>query len=211
MWLESGAPYAGSYAGLRNGRQQERAGAAAGSVFGGAGREVLQRRCASCHEVGEIKRNERPLPFNYELRLHKERNLAGHPTGSYERIVTEHDPLARYSDDLLVDFTHPEHSALLLGPLAKPAGGWASCSAEVFRDRNDPDFVALQAVIAKGQAMFEEPRYGMPGFRPNPQYLREMKKYGILPESFDAAKDPLDIFETDRRYWESAWYRPEGR
>ena len=28
----------------------------------------------------------------------------------------------------------------------------------------------------------------MPGFRPIPQYIREMKRYGILPTTFDALK-----------------------
>ena len=35
-----------------------------------------------------------------------------------------------------------------------------------------------------------------------------MKKYGILPDSFDLAKDPIDIYKTDQRYWESLWYYP---
>ena len=47
----------------------------------------------------------------------------------------------------------------------------------------------------------------MPGFRPRPQYLREMKHYGILPA--DHADDgPVDPYDLDRRYWESLWYRP---
>jgi hypothetical protein len=34
-----------------------------------------------------------------------------------------------------------------------------------------------------------------------------MKRFGILPESFDAAKDRLDPYATDRKYWESLWHR----
>ena len=47
----------------------------------------------------------------------------------------------------------------------------------------------------------------MPGFRPRPEYIREMKRFGILPVSFDAAKDPFDPYATDRKYWESLWHR----
>jgi hypothetical protein len=57
--------------------------------------------------------------------------------------------------------------------------------------------------------MDEGPRYTQPGYRPNRQYVREMKKYGILPESFDLESGEIDIFETDRKYWESLWHVPE--
>ena len=62
LWVESGAPYAGSYAGLRNEAQQARAGSSQGTAFGGA-REVLQRRCVSCHPAG----GDRALPYPPEL------------------------------------------------------------------------------------------------------------------------------------------------
>ena len=32
-------------------------------------------------------------------------------------------------------------------------------------------------------------------------------RYGILPESFDPESDPIDVYETDRAYWESLWHR----
>ena len=51
--------------------------------------------------------------------------------------------------------------------------------------------------------------YHMPGFRPDKHYVREMKRYGILPAAFDPAKDPIDVFETDRAYWRSMWYKPD--
>ncbi len=42
----------------------------------------------------------------------------------------------------------------------------------------------------------------MPGFRPRPQYIREMKRYGVLPPSFDAVLDPIDPYAVDRQYWD---------
>ncbi|MEA1952229.1 MAG: hypothetical protein U9N87_12665, partial [Planctomycetota bacterium] len=42
---------------------------------------------------------------------------------------------------------------------------------------------------------------------PSPFYIREMKRYGILPEDFDPQKHPLDVYETDQAYWRSLWYR----
>ncbi len=32
-----------------------------------------------------------------------------------------------------------------------------------------------------------------------------MKRFGILPASFDAAKDLIDVFQTDEAYWRSFW------
>ena len=37
-----------------------------------------------------------------------------------------------------------------------------------------------------------------------------MRRYGILPETFDLDWDKIDVFETDGRYWRSAWYYPKG-
>ena len=48
----------------------------------------------------------------------------------------------------------------------------------------------------------------MPGFRPNEHYVRWMKRFGILPENFDPAKDPIDPYETDQAYWRSLWHHP---
>jgi len=49
-------------------------------------------------------------------------------------------------------------------------------------------------------------RFDMPGFRPRPQYLREMKRYGVLaPDHPDDA--PVDAYQLDRLYWESLWHR----
>ena len=46
----------------------------------------------------------------------------------------------------------------------------------------------------------------MPGFLPRPQYVREMKRYGVLPA--DQPDDtPIDVYATDQAYWRSLWYQ----
>jgi hypothetical protein len=50
-------------------------------------------------------------------------------------------------------------------------------------------------------------RFDMPQFKPHPAYLREMKRYGILPIDTPADKK-IDPYETDRKYWESLWHTP---
>ncbi len=47
--------------------------------------------------------------------------------------------------------------------------------------------------------------------RPNPNYIREMKRYGILSQDFDPETDPINSFETDKAYWRSLWHQPETR
>ncbi|MCP4455770.1 MAG: hypothetical protein GY809_30290 [Planctomycetes bacterium] len=50
-------------------------------------------------------------------------------------------------------------------------------------------------------------RFNMPGFRPEPEYIREMKRFGILHADLQPDA-PIDVYDTDRRYWESMWHRP---
>ena len=46
----------------------------------------------------------------------------------------------------------------------------------------------------------------MPGFVPNEHYVREMKRYGVLPASLDPATEPIDVYATDRAYWRTFWH-----
>ena len=174
LWIESGAPYAGSYAGLRNAEDQQIDNRAAGWVFGANG-NVLKRRCAECHAIGKPTEEQgRAIPFAPNV-ANNARGLKRR-IGIHERVVLEHDPLAKFSYHILVNLTRPEFSPLILGPLAKEAGGWESCGA-VFADKSDPDYQRLLASIQQGKAHADQrPRYGTPGFRPNRQYIRELKR-----------------------------------
>jgi len=79
----------------------------------------------------------------------------------------------------------------------------------VFDDANDSDFQCILSHIEAAKARLEEiKRFDMPGFKPNEHYVREMKRYGVLPESFDLAEDPTDVYATDDAYWRSMWHRP---
>ncbi len=203
MWIESGAPYAGSYAALRNAQQQTVENNAAWRVFG-EHPQVLQRRCGSCHAVGDLKNETgRALPFS-PITANNRRGVQ-RATGVYERVVLDEDPLTKFSCDILVNMTRPELSPLLLGPLAKEAGGWGSCG-QVFTTQDDPDYQLLLDSLQKGkQTADQQPRYSTPGFQPNRQYIRELKRYGVLPEHFDPATTPLDYFAADQDYWRTYW------
>ncbi len=209
LWIESGAPYAGSYAALRNARQQEAAPAAMAAVFAEQ-RPLLNRRCGQCHEA-DPDGEARPLPLATEWGR-KNKARAGRPTAVFERVVLENDPIARYSPNILLNLSRPERSPLLLGPLARQAGGFGSCGGQVFASASDPDYQLLLAAVRKGKGLFgAEPRFGAPGFKPNPQYVRELKRFGILPASFDLARDPIDCFAADQQYWRSFWREGASR
>ena len=60
-------------------------------------------------------------------------------------------------------------------------------------------------MCVRGQEQLDQvKRFDMPGFRPRPDWVREMKRYGILPSDLDAAA-AVDCYGTERRYWTSLW------
>ena len=82
-------------------------------------------------------------------------------------------------------------------------------AATVFRDTRDPDYATLVEMARAGERNLARiKRFDMPGFQPMPQYLREMKNYGVLPPDHpdDAPVDPYDL---DQKYWSSLWHQPK--
>jgi hypothetical protein len=76
-------------------------------------------------------------------------------------------------------------------------------------DKNDPRYKTILAGIERAKKHLDEiKRFDMPGFVPRPQYIRELKKYGILPQEHNPA-DIVDIYELEQKYWHSLWYNPQ--
>ena len=98
------------------------------------------------------------------------------------------DVRIRYSRHLMFNLTRPEKSLILLAPLAKRPAGYGTLQAEdtassraVFADTSDPDYQTILALCREGKKHLDEiKRFDMPGFRPSPLYVREMRRYGIL-------------------------------
>jgi hypothetical protein len=202
MWIESAAPYAGSYGALRSAQRRGAEGHAAGTGRGGAA-PVLKRRCASCHNGKKLP----TVPFHVDGA--KSRGIK-RPMPRHERKIIPNDPLALYNTHAIYNLTRPEMSSVLMAPLAKKAGGRGSCPG-VFKTKNDPDYKrVLKALQLAKTRMDALPRYATPNFKPNRQYIREMKKYGVLDKSFDVSKNKIDVFATDQKYWKSLWYKPSG-
>jgi hypothetical protein len=122
------------------------------------------------------------------------------------------DPRLRFSRHILYNLSRPERSLQILAPLAVEAGGLGICKgadgSAVFKDTGDSDYRVLLAAIEETKAYLDTiKRFDMPGFQPQKPYIREMRRYGILPADFpdDGAINP---YETDRAYWESLWWKP---
>ena len=205
LWIESGATFAGTYAAY-NRTDSAVAGALCNTTKVAIGKPVgpiVEKRCLSCH--GGVD--------NLGQRVEKKRV---HPlyTTSEGNAWRDRVNLPRHCWNLY-NLSHPEKSMILLAPLPEEAGGYGWCQAEdgkpvaVFRNDQDPDFQAILRAVREAKVRQQKVgRFDMPGFRPNEHYVRWMKRFGILPASFNPAKDSLDPYETDQAYWRSLWHQP---
>jgi Tol biopolymer transport system component len=230
LWIDASATFPGTYAALGTGMigpyaalqyntKTEPDYSSWPSIKAAA--EVLYRRCASCHS-GRMKLPRHPAD-NLELRLHHLVYGKGTPRfwtppwlepydstrriGSLEWMKEYADPRMQFSRHILYNLSRPEKSLQLLAPLAKDAGGYGICDS-VFKSTEEADFRILLAAINDAKAYLDKiTRYDMPNFRPAPEYIREMQRFGILPADYQSG-DPIDVYETDSKYWQSLWHRP---
>ena len=203
FWLEAGANYAGTYAANASGSliwyysPYGQDGREVGSVptpvnswpETQAMAEVVRRRCASCHADSE----------NWPFRLP-------------ETMV--HQGL-KFNVNWVFNLSKPEMSRMLRAPLSAEAGGQGRCRvrgedgnwagpANVFQTKEDPDYQTMLRGIVRGREYVtgtESTHFSIRPFYPNPWYVREMQRYGVLPEDY-VPGTPIDPYETDRKYWE---------
>jgi len=96
---------------------------------------------------------------------------------------------------------------IFLAPLSRKAGGLESCGRPVLADSGDADYQKVLLAVRDAKKRLDQiKRFDMPGFRPRAEYVREMKRHGILPADLPEAA-PIDVYATDRAYWRSLWYR----
>ena len=106
--------------------------------------EVIDRRCARCHAEPA-----RLLP----------RSLSDERGVSFWQ-PDMHDPRLNTSRHSVFNLSRPDHSLLLLAPLAQPAGGWGLCRdpqtrapVTVFADTRDPDYQTVLALCDAGKTL----------------------------------------------------------
>jgi cytochrome c553 len=204
LWIESAAAYPGTYAALGCGMignydENNQINTGADQPVAKAAAGVIQQRCASCHD-----KPSRLLPLN----LADERGVSfWQPSLDDPRLLT--------SRHIVFNLTRPEKSLILLAPLSEQAGGWGLCRdpqtrqpANVFTNTSEAGFEKLLALCAAGKQFLEQDkRFDMPGFKPRLDWVREMKRYGVLPARFSPG-EPLDVYAVEQKYWESLWYNP---
>ena len=204
MWIESAAPYAGSYAALQPRDLVKHYSKGRAKIYSTFNR-IVRKRCVSCHKNTKEK-NINGIPLNWRVRREKEKHLFKRKLARHERLVIDNDPAKHYDINTFFDISNPENSRILKVPLAKKAGGYTMNGKVVFKDKNDPDYKKMLAALRECKKIYNQrPKWARKGWSPSPQYIREMKRFGILPESFDLAKDTLDPFVTDQQYWASLY------
>lgn len=214
LWIDSGATYPGTYAALGTGmigdysqRGLDRSDLQWESVR--AARDVLKRRCAKCHD-GETSLPDSPSD-NRGMVPWGEGKMNALASGTSQR----NNPDFRFSRHLIYNLSRPELSLQLLAPLAKEAGGYDVCrtksesrtqsSDAVFTSMGDPDYQTLLSAIHDAKRHLDHiKRFDMPGFQPRREYVREMKRFGVLAETPDV---PINVYDTDHSYWDSVWRR----
>jgi len=219
-WINCGAPYIGTYAALiggmigSTGYEKSHFTAVDTRILKSEkvklASEVVKRRCGECH-TGVRNIPKHPADWGQGTKLIQ-------PQRAW--LIKQRDNRAvwRFQQHILYNLSKPAESVQLLAPLAKTAGGYGSCRrivkargkpdkvtdepANVFASKDDPDYRTLLAAIGDARALHDsDPRWDTPGWKPPIEYVREMKRYGIIPESFDRETDKLDPYEIDKRYW----------
>ena len=221
LWIDTAAQYAGTYAAYGTGQigawwrnNQPIREMADNWPTTLPATESVERRCAACHG--------RMLPRFVTDQI---------PVDVYGDLEGWQRPTSRFSRHTVFDLTQPEKSLILMAPLARQAGGYAVGSPEpaklivenrskppkpvshpvIFASADDPDYQKILAHLRAAQARLDEiKRFDMPGFKPRSEYVREMKRYGVLAASFDLARDTIDVYATDEEYFRMFWHRPEN-
>jgi hypothetical protein len=218
LWLDSATPYAGTYAAYGTGQlgawwrvNQPIREMANDWPSTAPALNAMQRRCAACHQ------NRMP-------RFVTDLIDTGDGHGDFEGWMR---PVSRFSRHTIFNLTRPEQSLALKAVLAKAAGGYADGELPpprpipsdlahapkpfvhpvVFATTDDSDYKAILTHLQAARDRLNEiKRFDMPGFQPRYEYLREMKRYGVLPDDYDMAHPaPVDPYKLEQAYWQLFW------
>ncbi len=180
LWLDVGASFAGSYAAV---------GSASRDLKIQVSDEVAQmyvNRCGECHNTTLKK----PM-FTGEIRRLGEFNVS-----------------------------RPEKSLLLMAPLAKSAGGLGLCRPKkekeqredfaVIESKDDPAWKLLEQVVTEAVQEHGGPRWFEEEFAPRDFYVREMKRFEVLPEDYDPDTEDFDPYQIDAAYFRKLYEHGPG-
>jgi len=220
-WLDSATPYAGNHAAYGTGQiggwwranepLREMTDNWPSTI---KAKDAMTRRCASCHES-----NMPMFITDREIKL------------MYRDFEGFKRPTFRTSRNNIFNLSNPENSLALMAVLSKSAGGYAEGKpgkpvkfeinlAEkpqnfvhpvIFESKDNQDYQSILAHISEaGERLKTIKRFDMPDFQPRYEYLREMKRYGVLDADFDLKNPPkVDAYELDLKYYDLFYPKPK--
>ncbi len=183
LWLDSGTPFAGSYAALGSASRDNKIKLDAQT------KAVVEARCGQCHKGAWW---EKPGFLEGEIRHAGRRFNMSRPEKSMVLLA----PLAESAGGLGLCHTGEENAEVPEAP--------------AFESKNDPAYQTLLAFVRKVREQYGPPRWFQNGFKPRPYYVREMKRFGALDEDFDPSREALDPYATDRRYFRNIYRKGPG-
>ena len=222
LWLDTMVPYRRYYG---EQREEGHGGLPATAMA------IVQRRCYGCHE-GHVpgrgymgasmlpgfraSEDGKNLLFYQEPNLSHESDIRQKaPADEAEYREQRKECFARHEAQLtrgasiLLNRTRPAKSLLLLAPLAKSAGGYATESRDnvksgkarampiIFQNTDDPDYKALLSAVTPYKPL-------------RPHLARErFAKWGFVPANLrpGEACDPHEVMD---RYFADPWWKPNG-
>jgi len=199
LWIDSGATYPGTYAALGSGMYPVQYPT-----------ETIERRCGPCHarEVEPYPAMKPMVHLQFGARGPAQPLIADVDEITFIRRMAYFKAGEAGPHQSLCNLSRPAKSLLVRAPLSGAAGGLGLCSPGVFADAGDPDYrEILEAIKAAAAALERGKRFDDPDFRPNRHYVREMQRFGFLPDDL-GSDDPVDVYAVERAYWRSFWYAP---
>jgi hypothetical protein len=232
LWIESAAAYPGTYAALGSGMignyaENNQVNTGTDWPATKAAAEVIKTRCTSCHDkparlLPRTLADERGVSFWQpsldDPRLLTSRHLVFNLTRP-EKSLMLLAPLAKEAGGWGLCQSPPHGVPASAGraltsperpdsPDGSPAKAGTPNTA-VFASATDSGYQAILAMIVAGKGFLERDstRFDMTNFRPRPDWVREMQRYGVLPECV-TADEVADAYAIERDYWQSLWHQP---
>ena len=237
LWIESAAAYPGTYAALGSGMignyaENHQVNTGTDWTATKAFAKVIQERCVGCHGnptrlLPQSLADERGVSFWQpsldDPRLLTSRHIVFNLSRP-EKSLMLLAPLAREAGGWGFCQPTPEQGlqtaaasssrtaedSFDISPVsnAKRLESRAS-TAPVFASATDPGYQAILAMIVAGKEFLERDstRFDMPQFRPRKDWVREMKRYGVLDEDVKS-EEVTNVYAIEQDYWKSLWHQP---
>ncbi len=237
LWIESAAAYPGTYAALGSGMignyaENNQVNTGADWPATKAASKAIKDRCAGCHDkpsrlLPHDLADERGVSFWQpsldDPRLLTSRHIVFNLTRPEQSLMLL-APLAKEAGGWGLCQASPDRGLEAASssssqkakensdasPISNPKRpDDRAPAAPVFASTADPGYQAIRAMIIAGKEFLEgdSTRFDMANFKPRPDWVREMKRYGVLPECVEP-EEVTDAYAIEQNYWKSLWHQP---